>query len=90
MNKIDKIKKEIDKIVNNKYQFDFNMSQKQREENIKQGLINTIHKIYGKENIDEIQIDINEAGMANINIDFVDNDETREWIDNANKKGLVK
>lgn len=89
MNKINKIKKEIDKVIS-KYQFDFNMSGKQRKENIKQGLINTIHKIYGKENIDEIQIDINEQEVANINIIFVDNEKTRKWIDNANKKGLVK
>lgn len=86
---IDKIKKELDKIKDN-FNFDISLSQKEREENIKQGIRNTIYNIYGEENIADIKIDVNKAGIANVNITFIDNDKTRKWIDNANKKGLVK
>lgn len=89
MNKIDKIKKEIDKVIS-KYQFNFDKKTKSYIDNQKIAIKNTIYAIYGKENIDEIQIDINEQEVANINIIFVDNEKTRKWIDNANKKGLVK
>ena len=92
MNKIDKIKKEIFKKIKEKTvdAFDFNMSQEQSNEIMKQNIRNTLYEIYGEENISKLDIVVDENNVAKVNLSLVDNEKTRRFIELAEEKGLTK